>query len=733
MLNVSSKFREALINDNRNYLCYADIELTDGTELNLENNQIWSGGLSVEDAVSNESTFDIGSAIINQSALIINNIYDEFSKYDFTGARVDLKVGLALDDGTIEKVDKGTFYVDETKYNGSIITLTCLDRMSRFDKDYSESALSYPATLLEIVRDACNVCGVLNGVASFPNSNFVVDTRPTDDSLTFRQVLLWVGQISCQWFKIKNNQLVSGWYDMEEFADMKAINGGRYTEEVDDRVSGGTFGDSTPNSISGGTFGDKDYIYLFSLASENIDMDDVVITGINVTEYSEDASVEPESYMQGSQGYVLSISDNRLITTGKGSSVADYLAGKLVGLRFRPMNISAQNDPTIEAGDLAFVTDYKGNTYVTLITNTTFTVGNYQTVICGAESAARNSASRYSQASQLFSESKKQIKNEKTQRELAIEELTNRVANASGLYTTEETQEDGSTIFYMHDKPTLEESKIVWKMTAETFTVSTDGGKTWNAGLTVDGDVIARIMSTIGINFDWGTGGTLTLGGQGNINGLLRVLDASGNEIGQWNKDGIYIDGGEINSKTTSTGISIRGGRMNLMYGETNVGYIGTNYITGYPDNNGIVFDLESNGSYMTWACREKQQDDEYTVKMLYSSKKFSVYEADTFYFGCDIDMNNYSILNASIKDFRCSESFMVPNDVDAHVYSDIDFHNWALKNVSIENVVQINGYTPADGTFNVVTSIQDSGNGKISWNYGTVTIRDGIITGWPR
>lgn len=732
MLNVSSKFREALLNDNRNYLCYADIELADGTELNLENDQIWSGGLSVEDAVSNETTFDIGSAIINQATLIINNIYDEFSKYDFTGARVDLKVGLELDDGTVEKVDKGTFYVDETKYNGSIITLTCLDRMSRFDKDYSESTLSYPATLLEIVRDACNVCGVLNGVASFPNSNFVVDKRPTDDSLTFRQVLLWVGQISCQWFKIKNNQLVSGWYDMEEFADMKAINGGRYTEEVDDRVSGGTFGDSTSNSISGGTFGDKDYIYLFSLASENIDMDDVVITGINVTEYSEDTSVEPESYMQGSQGYVLSISDNRLITTGKGASVADYLAGKLVGLRFRPMNISAQNDPTIEAGDLAFVTDYKWNTYITLITNTTFTVGNYQTVICGAESAARNSASRYTQASQLFSESKKQIKNEKTQRELAIEELTYRVANSSGLYTTEDLQEDGSTIFYMHDKPTLEESKIVWKMTAETFTVSTDGGKTWNAGLTVDGDVIARIMSTIGINFDWGTGGTLTLGGQGNINGLLRVLDASANEIGQWNKDGIYIDGGEINSKTVSTGVSIRGGRIHLMYGETDVGYVGTNYMRGYPDHKGIVFDLESDGSFMAWSYR-KPDDDGYTIKMLYSSQKFSNYEADTFYFGCDIDMDNYSIIDATMERFRCSESFLIPNDVNANVYADIDFHNWAIKNVSIENIAQINGYTPADGTFNVVTSIQNNGDGTISWNYGTVTIRDGIITGWPR
>src|SRR5699024_2680943 len=104
---------------------------------------------------------------------------------------------------------------------------------------------------------------------------------------------------------------------------------------------------------------------------------------------------------------------------------------------------------------------------------------------------------------------KKGIEINKNQWEQAIENLSQQVANASGLYTTEEEQPDGSTIFYMHNKPTLEESDSVWKMTAETLTVSTDGGKTWNAGITVNGEVIARIMNTIGINFDWGVGGTL--------------------------------------------------------------------------------------------------------------------------------------------------------------------------------------------------------------------------------
>lgn len=42
---------------------------------------------------------------------------------------------------------------------------------------------------------------------------------------------------------------------------------------------------------------------------------------------------------------------------------------------------------------------------------------------------------------------------------------------------TEDPQDDGSVIYYMHNKPTLEESDIVWKLTAEAIGISTDGGK----------------------------------------------------------------------------------------------------------------------------------------------------------------------------------------------------------------------------------------------------------------
>lgn len=74
-----------------------------------------------------------------------------------------------------------------------------------------------------------------------------------------------------------------------------------------------------------------------------------------------------------------------------------------------------------------------------------------------------------------------------------------------------ETDAGGGKTYYLHNKPKLEESDMVWKMTAEALAVSTDGGKTWNAGMTVDGDIISRILTATGVNADWINTGALVV------------------------------------------------------------------------------------------------------------------------------------------------------------------------------------------------------------------------------
>ena len=606
MKNVSTAFKNELYKGNRNYIKSARIILSDSTIINIDNSDFWNNGIKVENAVSSNGSFDIGAVIIGQLTLTLNNIEEKFSDYDFTNAKIDnVKVGLKLPDNTIESLTYGVYTVNETSYNGSIITITAYDNMYKFDKTYSKSNLTYPATLNEIVRDACSVCDVTLQTVNFDNDDFVVNEKPADEAITFRNVLQWVAQIACKYCTIDEyGRLVLSWYDMNVLENIQHLDGGRFSPWTNENtVSGGTFSPWTAGNIyDGGTFEElRGYHHLYSWNTLSLTTDDVVITGVRVTEEIEgEDGKENVSYQSGTDGYVLAIEGNKLIQ-GTASTVAGYLGVKINGMRFRPFSGSTLSNPTIEPGDAAILTDRKGNIYNTIITTNTFQPGNFQTISCEAKSPARNSASRYSQATQAYVDARKEIQKEKTDREQAIEELTNRINNSSGTFTTIETQPDGSNIYYLHNKPQLADSDIIWKMTAEAWGVSTDGGKTYNAGMTVDGDTIVRILTAVGINADWINagdmsadrikGGTLILGGGSNGNGILRIYNASGAQIGYIDNTGVHFNQGTF-SGSLSAATGTFAGVLQAATGSFN----GTVSVGG-EDNDGEILIYNSSGT----------------------------------------------------------------------------------------------------------------------------------------
>nr|DAZ66097.1 MAG TPA: Receptor recognition protein, Long tail, Helical sandwich, Tail fiber [Caudoviricetes sp.] len=462
------------------YLKYADITLTDGTVLNLTSADLWQNGLSFEDSVSSDSTFDIGSAIVNVLDLSINNFDGKYSDYNFEGAEVVAYVGLELDNETTEKIRICTMTVVEQPEDETVtIDLTCEDNMRKFDRNYSDSKLKYPATRGQIIRDACEVCGVTLQTTSFDRDDYIVQIRPDNEALTFRQVLQWVAQIGCQWLRCDEyGRLCVKWYDTEKTD----------AQEIDTTYS------FTPQHT------------------------DVVITGIQVTEYSDSSNEEPESYMVGTQGYVLAISDNKLIRKGDGQTIASMIAEKCVGMIFRPFESQCPTDVALEAGDAITIEDRNGNLYNTYLTTTTLQPGSGQKVACNAKSAAKNSTVRYGQLTQTYVEARKLVKKEQTARERAIQNLEESLSIGSGLFATYVKQEDGSTISYFHDKAKLEDSTNVIKITSEAVGVSNDGGKTYPFGFQLTGTMIAKLLYAEGINADFINAGALTIkDGKGNI------------------------------------------------------------------------------------------------------------------------------------------------------------------------------------------------------------------------
>ena len=481
MRNLSSNWKEKVKSGmDVQYLKYADITLTDGTVLNLTSADLWQNGLSFEDSVSSDSSFDIGSAIVNVLDLSINNFNGEYSGYDFEGAEVVTYVGLELDNETTEKIRICTMTVVEQPEDETVtIDLTCEDNMRKFDRNYSDSKLKYPATRGQIIRDACEVCGVTLQTTSFDRDDYIVQIRPDNEALTFRQVLQWVAQIGCQWLRCDEyGRLCVKWYDTEKTG----------AQEIDT-----TYG-FTPQHT------------------------DVVITGIQVTEYSDSSNEEPESYMVGTQGYVLAISDNKLIRKGDGQTIASMIAEKCVGMIFRPFESQCPTDVALEAGDAITIEDRNGNLYNTYLTTTTLQPGAGQKIACNAKSAAKNSTVRYGQLTQVYVEARKLVKKEQTARERAIQNLEESLSIGSGLFATYVKQEDGSTISYFHDKAKLEDSTNVIKITSEAVGVSNDGGKTYPFGFQLTGTMIAKLLYAEGINADFINAGALTIkDGKGNI------------------------------------------------------------------------------------------------------------------------------------------------------------------------------------------------------------------------
>lgn len=539
MRNLSTEFKEQQNSGNRNYLKYADFTFTDGSTLSITDKDLWSNGFKFEDAVSQNGSFDIGAAIVNKLTLQINNFSGKYTDYIWDGARVVCHIGLELSTG-IEKIRICTMTVTDAPYQSTaIISLTCEDSMRLFDRDYSESKLSYPATRLQIIQDACEVCGVTLQSTRFDNDDFVIQNRPDDSSITFRQVIAWVAQMGCQWAKCDEyGRLCFGWYEREvpdNFYDLvetpwKDVEGNDILDTTGEQII--TIMQTGITAIQ--TNGFTPWLY------------DLEITGIKVTEYVENSSKnEAKTYQSGKSGYVIEISDNKLIQEGTGKAICKIISDRCVGMKFRPFSTGALTNIAWEAGDTIAISDRNGKQYKSFLTSVTLNPGTFEQLECSAKSVSRNKQKQYSLNQQIQAENNKNLRDERTAREKALEELSQRLAEASGTYTTVETQPDGSNIYYLHNKPQLSDSNIVWKMTAEAWAVSTDGGQHWNGGMTVDGDVIARILTATGVNADWINTGTIkAIDKDGNTTFLVDVT--TGRVV--INADSVQVKGKDVNA-----------------------------------------------------------------------------------------------------------------------------------------------------------------------------------------
>lgn len=548
MINVSDTFKQKLQDGER---VWQEVEITfpDGTVKTVKN-EIMGENCTFSDCAES-SSFPIGCVVCKSMTLELDNTSDQWKNYNFYMAKVHAYLKMqtsvassattdelldenyepildqsggailatkAATEDRVETIDKGIYTITTPEQYGEILSFTALDDMYKTNATYI-SHLVLPQSIETLVRDACETLGIPSEV-SMAHGNLIVSEIP--ENMTFRQLFGWAAML-----ETANARLDSRGYLRFIRWDFSNVQED-YNAVVDDdgnvTFKGGASIDSESfiSPTGNWTIDSDGFLTLIESAADTseklkdfftsptVSSDDIVITGIKLKNRENGA-------MYGSTGYVLEL-ENDLVADSDLDTVAAQIGDSIIGAKFRNMSGELVYNPLIEFGDMAYTYDRKWNRYITPLTDVSCFVNGKTTVKTQADDPIRGQSKFQSESTKAIVEARRLVKKEQSAREKAVKKLEETLKNSSGLYETSVAQEDGSTITYLHDKPTLAESKNVIKFTAEAIGVSNDGGKTYPYGFFLTGDLIAKILYAHGINADYiDTGALIVRDSDGNI------------------------------------------------------------------------------------------------------------------------------------------------------------------------------------------------------------------------
>lgn len=659
MINVSDAFKQKLQDGER---VWQEVEITfpDGTVKTVKN-EIMGENCTFSDCAES-SSFPIGCVVCKSMTLELDNTSDQWKNYNFYMAKVHAYLKMqtsvassattdellnenyepildqsggailgtkAATEDRVETIDKGIYTITTPEQYGEILSFTALDDMYKTNATYI-SHLVLPQSIETLVRDACETLGIPSEV-SMAHGNLIVSEIP--ENMTFRQLFGWAAMLETANARldIRGYLRFIRWDFSNVQEDYNAVvdDDGNVTFKGGASIDSESFISPTGNwtidsdgfltlieSVADTSEKLKDFF-----TSPTVSSDDIVITGIKLKNRENEA-------MYGSTGYVLEL-ENDLVADSDLDTVAAQIGDSIIGVKFRNMSGELAYNPLIEFGDMAYTYDRKWNRYITPLTDVSCFVNGKTTVKTQADDPIRGQSKFQSESTKAIVEARRLVKKEQSAREKAVKKLEETLKNSSGLYETSVTQEDGSTITYLHDKPTLAESKNVIKFTAEAIGVSNDGGKTYPYGFFLTGDLIAKILYAHGINADYIDTGALT------------VRDSDGNIIFQVDMDtkkviisgdNVVIGGSSLPDKLTKMDNNIASAK-NMTFQLSN----DMQTITSDADGNIPVFPTVTTTAKVMYGSSDITNDCSYTIT-----------KSDSVTGSWDVDTHTYTVTGLS-------------------------------------------------------------------------------------
>ena len=379
MRTASDAFKIAAMHGN--VVAKAEVTLADGTEVTFGPQDIMQGGVSVNQATSNAGSFGIGCAVIGRCVIRLLNDHRQLNHLDLSNARVLPSIGANVG-GALEWLDLGRFWVEPFDIYDDIVSLSCLDALSRLEIPVDSLSTTFPATLGAIAGDICGLGGLTLVDTAFPNSDYVIQERPAIDGKSALDVLAMVAQVAgCYVVADHLGRVRIKWYSLGAMGhDEDDLDGGGFHFEVDTADGGGFHFERDTRDYDGGTvlnpFG------VTALKSLTAGVAPHVVTGLAVSD------VEGTQSVSGVDGYVLHIQNNPFVEAGKAQQVAANVAPHVIGVALQQARVSMPGSPTMEAGDPIRVTDRHGETYDFFATNVSWSSTGTLTASCDTESSS---------------------------------------------------------------------------------------------------------------------------------------------------------------------------------------------------------------------------------------------------------------------------------------------------------------------------------------------------------
>jgi hypothetical protein len=626
LINVSDAFKQKL-QDGKKVWQEVEITFPDGTVKTVKD-EIMGENCTFSDCAES-SSFPIGCVVCKSMTLELDNSQDQWKNYYFYQAKVHSYLKMQIDADTIEAIDKGTYTITAPEQYGETLNFTALDDMYKVNAAYT-SNLTLPQSVEALVRDACETLDIPFG-GTMQHGNLIISEIP--ENMTFRQLFGWAAMLETANARLDNKGYLHfikwDFSNVQEDCNAVVDADGNVTFKGGANIDSENFVSPTGNW----TIDNDGFLTLIESATDaseklkdfftspTVSSDDIIITGIKLKNRENEV-------MYGSTGYVIEL-ENDLVNDVDLDTVAAQIGDSIIGAKFRNMSGELAYNPLIEFGDMAYTYDRRWNRYITPLTDVSCFVNGKTTVKTQADDPIRGQSKFQSESTKAIVEARRLVKKEQSAREKAVKKLEETLKNSSGLYETSVAQEDGSTITYLHDKPTLAESKNVIKFTAEAIGVSNDGGKTYPYGFFLTGDLIAKILYAHGINADYIDTGALT------------VRDSDGNIIFQVDMDtkkliisgdNVVIGGSSLPDKLTKMDNNIASAK-NMTFQLSN----DMQTITSDADGNIPVFPTVTTTAKVMYGSSDITNDCSYTIT-----------KSDSVTGSWDVDTHTYTVTGLS-------------------------------------------------------------------------------------